>query len=267
MLLLWIPTDIGEREYNEGQARRLALVDGRNARRCRRGGGTGTQRVDPHRSGDVLQRLLAEVDKGLLELVAHLTPGVLGEADAAGLGETFEPGGDVDPVAHKVTVRFLDHVAQVNSDAKLDALIGRDARIALDHAVLDRDGAAHGVDYAAKLDDDSVAGALDDPPAMRSNGGIHQIAVQLPQPRERSLLVGAHKSAVADSIGDQDRSDLPRFRHGVASGIRRWYHEWSACALAGREPQGVKRGGTQLQKNELKRLKGFGARKNCTPCR
>ena len=53
---------------------------------------------------------------------------------------------------------------------------------------------------------------------MRGDGGIDQIAAQRPEPRERSLLVRPGEPAVADDIGDQDRSDLPRFRHGVASG-------------------------------------------------
>jgi hypothetical protein len=37
--------------------------------------------------------------------------------------------------------------------------------------------------------------------------------------RDCSLLVGAGEPAIADNIGDQDRSDLPRFRHGAASGL------------------------------------------------
>ena len=56
-------------------------------------------------------------------------------------------------------------------------------------------------------------------PVMRGDGGIDQIAAQRPEPRERALLVGAGEPAVADDIGDQDRSDLPGFRHGAAS---RW---------------------------------------------
>jgi hypothetical protein len=37
------------------------------------------------------------------------------------------------------------------------------------------------------------------------------------QTRERAILVRASEPAVADNIGDQDRSDLPRFRHGASS--------------------------------------------------
>ncbi len=65
----------------------------------------------------------------------------------------------------------------------------------------------------------AVAGALDDAPMMRGDRRIDQIAAQRPQPRQRSLLVGAGEPAVADNIGDQDRSDLPRFHHDAASGF------------------------------------------------
>ena len=49
--------------------------------------------------------------------------------------------------------------------------------------------------------------------------GIDQVAAQRPQPRQRAILVGAGEPAVADDIGDQDRRELPRFRHGSASGF------------------------------------------------
>ena len=106
----------------------------------------------------------------------------------------------------------------MNADAEFDASLGRQAGVALDHAGLHLDRAAHRVDHAAKLDEAAVAGALDDAPVMRGDGRIDQIAAQRAQPRQRSLLVRPGEPAVADDIGDQDRSNLPRFRHGAASG-------------------------------------------------
>ena len=154
-----------------------------------------------------------------IEPPLDLPVGVLGEADRAGLGDALQPRGDIDAVAHQIAVRLLDDVAQMNADAELDAAIVRHAGVALDHAVLHLDRAAHRVDDAAKFDEAAVAGALDDAPAMRGDGRINQIAAQRPEPRQRSLLVRAGEPAVADDIGDQDRSDLPRFRHGAASGF------------------------------------------------
>ncbi len=41
----------------------------------------------------------------------------------------------------------------MDADAELDATLGRKASIALDHAVLHLDGAAHGIDHAAELNE------------------------------------------------------------------------------------------------------------------
>ena len=96
--------------------------------------------------------------------------------------------------------------------------LGRQAGVALDHAVLHLDGAAHGVDHAAELDEVAVAGALDDAPMMRGDGRIDQIAAQRPQPRQCAILVRACKPAIADHVRDQNRRDFPGFRHGAPSG-------------------------------------------------
>ena len=64
----------------------------------------------------------------------------------------------------------------MNADSKLDTALGRQARVPLDHAILQLDGAAHGVDHAAELDDAAVAGALHHAPVMYGDGGIDQIA-------------------------------------------------------------------------------------------
>ena len=103
----------------------------------------------------------------------------------------------------------------MDADAKLDALVRGDPGVALDEAVLHLDRAADRVDHAAKLDETAVAGALDDAPMMRGDGGIDQIAAQAPKPRQGAILVGAGEPAVADHVGDQDRRDFPGLAHGV----------------------------------------------------
>ena len=112
----------------------------------------------------------AEIGDGEIEPPLHLAVGVLGQTDRAGLGDAFQSRGDVDAVAHQVAVALLDDVAEMNADAELDAALLRHAGVALDHAVLHFDRAAHGVDHAAELDDSAVAGALDDAPVMRGDG-------------------------------------------------------------------------------------------------
>ena len=76
--------------------------------------------VDPHRPGDVLQLLLARVLEVCVELAAHLPVGVVGDADAAGLGDAFEPRGNIDAVAEDVAV-LDDDVADMDADAEFDA--------------------------------------------------------------------------------------------------------------------------------------------------
>ena len=57
--------------------------------------------VDPHRPGDVLDLLLAQIfeDKG--QPVAHVVMDRVGDANPAGLGQRFEPRRDVDAVADR----------------------------------------------------------------------------------------------------------------------------------------------------------------------
>ena len=108
----------------------------------------------------------------------------------------------------------------MNADAKFDAFFGRQAGIALDHSGLRFDGAAHRVDHAAELDDRAIAGALDDPAVMESDGGVDKVAAQRPQARERALFVGAGEPAVADDVCDKNRRELSGLGHGAPLGRR-----------------------------------------------
>ena len=104
----------------------------------------------------------------------------------------------------------------MDTDAKLDATFGWKAGIALDHAVLHLDGAAHGVDHAAELNDCSIAGALDHPPIVNGDYRVDQIAPKRPQPRQYAILVRAGKSAVPDHIRHQNRREFPGLGHSLA---------------------------------------------------
>jgi hypothetical protein len=64
----------------------------------------------------------------------------------------------------------------VNADAEFDPAVFRHPRVALDHAILHLDRAAHGVNHAAELDEAAVACTLDDAAMMRGYRGINQIA-------------------------------------------------------------------------------------------
>ena len=166
------------------------------------GGFADVERIDPDRLGDILELGRAEIVDREIETPLHLTIGVLRQADRAGFADAFEPRRDIDAVAHQVAVALLDDVAQMNADAEFDAFFRRHASVALDHAVLDLDRAADRVDHATELDDRTVASALDDPPVMRGDGRIDQIAAQAPKPRKGAIFVRPSESAVADNIRD-----------------------------------------------------------------
>ena len=100
------------------------------------------ERIDADRLGDVLELGRAEVGDLQIKPSLDLPIGVLREADRAGLGDAFEPRGDIDAVAHQVAVALLDDVAEMDADAELDAPVGRHARVALGHAVLHFDRAS-----------------------------------------------------------------------------------------------------------------------------
>jgi hypothetical protein len=210
----------GRNAHDERSQQRVPL---RESGRCRFSGlrtpgHADLQRVDPNWVSDVLKLGRAEVADSEVQPAFDLAVGILGKTDRAGRRDALEPRSDVDAVAHQIAVGLLDDIAHVNADAKVDALLGRDASVALDHGGLDFDRAAHRVDHAAELDDDPVAGALDDAPVMGSDGGFDQIAAQTPEPRQGAILVRSREPAVADDIRDQNRRDLPGLAHRAPSG-------------------------------------------------
>jgi hypothetical protein len=60
----------------------------------------------------------------------------------------------------------------MDANAELNPPVLRHAGVALDHGNLDLDRAARGVDDAAELDDCAIAGALDDPAAVRCDACV-----------------------------------------------------------------------------------------------
>jgi len=160
----------------------IAMASATNVERCFRLGRlrlrrfADFERIDPHRLGDVLEVVLAEIVDREIEPRLDLAVSVLGKIDRAGFGDALQSCGDIDPVAHQIAVALLDDVAEMDADAKLDASLGRQPGVALDHAVLHLGGAAHGIDHAPELDEDAVAGLLHHPAVIGLNRGIDQIA-------------------------------------------------------------------------------------------
>ena len=125
----------------------------------------------------------------------------------------MQPGRNVDAVAHQIAVALLDHIAHMDADAELDAPLGHHAGVALDHGVLQFDGAADRIDGAAEFGDAAVAGALDDPAVMDGDRWVDQVAAKGSEPSEDAIFVRAGKPAVADDVGHHNRDELAAFAH------------------------------------------------------
>src|SRR6516162_3022924 len=118
-----------------------------------------------HWPRDVLELLLAHVIECDIELVSHLVVHHSTDADAARLVDRFKARRDVDPVSIDVAA-VPDDVAEVDAHAELNAAFGRHIGVALGHPLLHFDRAAYRVDDAGELDQQAVAGGLDDATAV-----------------------------------------------------------------------------------------------------
>ena len=99
----------------------------------------------------------------------------LGDTDAAGLGERFQPSGNVNAIAVDVVV--IDHdIAEIDADADIDAGGRWLARIALRHAALEVNRTAHRIDDATEFDEYAVTNGFDDAAVMLGDLRIEQLA-------------------------------------------------------------------------------------------
>jgi hypothetical protein len=144
--------------------------------------GIEMNRINLHRLGDVLEILPAEFPIGQIKLALDLIEHLARNADAAAVRDPLQSRGDIDAIAHQIAVALLHDVTEVKANAELDALLGGQAGIALGHAVLHFDGAAHGVDDAAEFDQSAVPGSLHKAAVMHGGRWIDQVATQRPQP-------------------------------------------------------------------------------------
>ncbi len=155
---------------------------------------------DADRPVDILDADVAGILEPNVDPIADAFVDDGGNANAAGLGQRLQAGGDVDAIAVNV-VALDDHVAEIDPDPQHDprlaqGLIGKGAVRALH-----RDGAIHRIDHAAEFDDGAVADQLDDAAVM---GGDRRVEDRLPvllEGGQRALLVGPHQARIADHVG------------------------------------------------------------------
>ena len=118
----------------------------------------------------------------------------------ARLGQPFEAGGNIDAIAKDVAI-LDDDVTDIDADAQLDAVLGRRAGVAPGHFVLHFDGTAQCIHHAGELDQEPVAGGLDEAAAVLGEFRIEELAAQRFEAFESAAFVGADQPGVARHIG------------------------------------------------------------------
>src|SRR5437764_8779895 len=155
--------------------------------------------IDMHRPGDVLNRVQTPIREPDRQLFADLLAHRGAYADLAGLGQSLKPGGNVDAVTEDVA--FVDDdVAEIDADAKANALAFGDVGVTVLHPLLHDHGATHGVDDRGELDQHPVTGRLDDAPLVLSDQRVDQLSAMALEGRERSFLVRAHEARVRSDL-------------------------------------------------------------------
>jgi hypothetical protein len=101
-----------------------------------------------------------------------LCEGAAGDVDRARLSDAFQPRRDVHTVSQDV-VPVDDNLVKIDSNAELDSLIARDIPVAIGYPALNCSSRFDCRDDAWKLDEDAVAGRLDDSPTMFGDFGIY----------------------------------------------------------------------------------------------
>ena len=116
IFLLRIAADIGERQDDDGKARRFSRQFLRGRSHSMRGAlpRLGLQRINPHRPRDVLQVPLAEIDEIGVDPAAHVVVGRARNQHAAGLANALQPRCDIDAVAQNVVALDQD-IAEIDA--------------------------------------------------------------------------------------------------------------------------------------------------------
>lgn len=114
-----------ERELRGRAARDKRRTSSDQAPRCRFRPGLQIIRdtINANWAVDVLDPAFALVFKAQVGVTKQLVADTPGHVDLAGLGQSFQPGCDIDAVA--VNIPFIDdHIAGVNADAELYSPVG-----------------------------------------------------------------------------------------------------------------------------------------------
>jgi hypothetical protein len=131
----------------------------------------------------------------------------------------LQAGGQIDAVAVPIVV-LDDHVAKIDPDPYVDALVVGQTEVALPHRGLQLDCALDGSHRARKFGEEAVAHQFEDVAVQRQDLRFEQLLAMRLYAREGPLLVDAHEAAVTDHVGGEDRRQatlhgrLPFFGQG-----------------------------------------------------
>jgi hypothetical protein len=98
--------------------------------------------IGTHRTGDILEVLLAQIGELDIDFAANLIIGRRRNADATGFGDALQPSCDVDAITENI-IPLNEDVAEVDPDPKQHTPVLRDALIALGHHPLETRSASH----------------------------------------------------------------------------------------------------------------------------
>ena len=153
------------------------------------------------------------------ELVSDVFEDGVRNANGAGLGHCFEPGGDVDPVTKNI-VAVDDHVAKIDANSQFEPALRRDRIVDRPRRSLHFERAVQRVDDAREIRQQAIPCRADDPTAMRDDQRVDG-AAELAQRLMRARLILAHQAAEPHHIRMQNGGEFPIPRGGCARRRRR----------------------------------------------
>src|SRR6185437_5417478 len=126
------------------------------------------------------------------------------DTDAARFSQPLQACRHVDTIAEDIAA-VADNVADIDANTKSNIFLGGHRGIAFNHAALNVDGTADGVDNADKFHQHAVASRLYYSTSMFDDLGIdHLLAVGFERTKG-AFLIFAHKPAVTGDISRYDR--------------------------------------------------------------
>ena len=139
-----------------------------------------------------------------MQVIAHGSR----DTDTARLAFSLEPRRHVHRIPVEIS-SICNRIANVNPDTETDRSLRWLISVMDRNLMLNLDSTAHRPVDAIEHDEKGIATSLNDPAAVFIDRRVNYVATKAPQPLERSCIVQANETAVADHVGIDDRDQLP----------------------------------------------------------